>query len=186
MSDHSLSSDGLDGCWPKHFTGKFPDGEVTNGGHRGIPGALVAIQYREVVTLGAIRHVLKLNIPNTGDNHWFPMNGDEGRPISDAVPEGIVMRIKPTIDLSRYSLTPAALVIARALQQYGAVVGDTSGSGANISVENLYVSGSSARWSNVGIAADSLADIPLDDYEFISRGAGGPDPVADPCARDPK
>jgi hypothetical protein len=186
MSVHSLNSDGLDGCWEGHFAWLFPNGDDDNRGHRGVPGSIVAIQYQEAAVTGSIPHMLKLNIPNTGDNHWYPLAGDEDHAISDAIPEGIVLRIKPTIDLSKYSLNPTALVIARALQQYGAVVGDTSGSTANIFVENLFVTGSSSRWSKVGISADALSDIPLDDYEFISRGADGPAPNADPCARDPK
>jgi hypothetical protein len=186
MSVHSLTSDGLDGCWETNFPGLYPNGEAANRGHRGLPGVLVAIQYNEAAVLDSIPHMLKVSIPNTGDSHFFPYSGDEERHISDAIPEGIVMRIKPTIDLSKYGLTSTALVIARALQQFGAVVGDTSGLGANIAVENLYVSGSSARWSKAGIAADSLSDVPLDDYEFISRGAGGPAPTASPCGRNPK
>jgi hypothetical protein len=185
MSAHALDSDGLDGCWERTFRSEFPNGDTGNSGHRGFPGAYTAIRYTEVADGRAIPHVLKLNIPNTGSNHWFPYVGDEDNGTDDRIPEGILLRIKPSIDLSRFNISPAARVIAEALQDFGAVVGDTSGSSAHIMVENLYVEGSSARWSNIGIGADSLSAIGLNNYEFVSRGAGGPSPHADPCARDP-
>lgn len=185
LSVHSMDSDGLDGCWESSYPRDFVHGDRANRGHRGFPGAYVAVLYNEVAVAGSIPHVLKLNIPNTGSNHWFPYTGDEDNGTNDKIPEGVLFRIKPRIDLSRYGLSPSALVLARALQRYGAVVGDTSGSTVNVTVENLYVSGSPERWSDAGISPRSLSDIPLGDYEFVRRGAGGPSPDADPCARDP-
>jgi hypothetical protein len=64
----------------------------------------------------------------------------------------------------------AALVIARAMQRYGAVIGDQSGVPMALKLENLPVEGRSERWSDVGIDSDSLASIPFDDFECIQLG----------------
>jgi hypothetical protein len=52
-----------------------------------------------------------------------------------APPEGARIRIKPSIDLSTFDLSPQAMTIARALQEYGAVIGDQSGGPASLKLE---------------------------------------------------
>jgi hypothetical protein len=79
------------------------------------------------------------------------------------VPEGIVVRIKASVDLKSKNLSPAALIVATALQTYGAVVGDNSGSGDNLKLQ------SNANWTGM-LTKDSLKSIPWTDYEFVQGG----------------
>ncbi|MCX7015398.1 MAG: hypothetical protein NTW86_23070, partial [Candidatus Sumerlaeota bacterium] len=120
----------------------------------------------------AIRHVLKIAVNTTKAAHVFPMVGDEkGTQAADAPPEGARIRIKASIDLSQRDLSPAARVIATALQQYGAVIGDQSGGPVNLKVENTVAEGRGQRWEGV-LSEDALASIPLDDYEIVELGYG--------------
>ncbi|OGD03616.1 hypothetical protein A2989_02960 [Candidatus Amesbacteria bacterium RIFCSPLOWO2_01_FULL_48_25] len=143
---------------------------VLNFGHRGIPPPARAIRVDEVQA-GAINHRLECFWWATGTNyanHYWPMSGDEGAK-GGIVPEGIVARIKPSVNLSTKGLTPPALVIARALQTYGCTVGDNTGAGNRVQLEL-----NKTAWQNLGLTFSALSSIPWSDYEFIQ---GGYDPV---------
>ena len=58
------------------------------------------------------------------------------------------------------------LVIARALQRYGAIVGDNSGSSNVV----LKVEQDIGQWAGVDIAANSLAAIPMAALVFVRAG----------------
>jgi hypothetical protein len=55
------------------------------------------------------------------------------------------------------------MVVARALQRYGGVVGDNSGSGNNLKLQ------SNARWTHL-LRSDSLRSLHWSDYEFVRGG----------------
>jgi hypothetical protein len=158
-----LASNGLDGTLSQ-------SNEPRNRGHRGFPAAEIAVRYDEVAA-GGYLHVVKMSIPNTC-NHVFPMSGDEGCSGGSPFPEGTRIRIKRTIDLSQLGLSPAALVVAQALRQYGAVVGDQSGGSVVVKVENTVAEGRGNLWLGV-MTRDSLSNIPLQDFEVIKLGYGG-------------
>ena len=67
------------------------------------------------------------------------------------------------MDLSKLGLSPAALTVARALQAYGAVIGDQSGASVELKVENVvardgYINGDrSPLWSGPAAAARQSA-----------------------------
>ena len=69
---------------------------------------------------------------------------------------------------------PAARIIARALKRYGAVVGDRSGVGNNVTIklEDTAVEGKGNLWANAGLRFDSLRNIPLSAYRIDRLGAG--------------
>jgi hypothetical protein len=193
LSVYYLGSDGIEGCWPKNYPDDFPvppagDSDLDNNGHRGFPGVYSGIRWTEAVRARSIEHVLKISIPETASSHFFPYVNDEGG--GGTIPEGILIRIKPGIDLTqpRYGLGGVALVIAQALQTYGAVVGDQSGNGSpSIKVENLDAEAWGPQWADVGIGPDSLAGVPLDLFEFAAGGEWGPHPSASDCgALDPE
>jgi hypothetical protein len=161
----TLDSNGLDGGWPGSDA-------VRNTGHRGIPPPTFAVRYDEILW-GSIDHVLKIAVNSASPDHVFPMVGSDGVSADpSAPPEGARLRIKPTVDLTEFGLSPAALVIAQALQRYGAVVGDQSGSSVVIKVENTVAEGRGYLWSGV-LTANSLATIPLDAYEVVKLGYRG-------------
>ena len=142
-------------------------GTKGNTGHRGISGSFRGVRQDEVLA-GAIRHRLEVfwwatagQTPEGASAYW-PMTGSEqGK--GGIVPEGIVLRIRPDVDLSKLPLTPAALVVAQALQTYGAIVGDNSGSGNNLKVQ------SNVSWAGL-LDKDSLKSIPWSDYQFVQGG----------------
>jgi hypothetical protein len=117
---------------------------------------------------GKIRHRLEIYWHETasrtpeGRSAYFPMTGSESGK-SGVVPEGAVIRIRPTLNLKRLSLSPAAYVIARALQKYGAVVGDNSGQGNSLKLQG------NTNWGGI-LNRNSLAKITCS-----SRAATAPD-----------
>jgi hypothetical protein len=145
----------------------LPGGSRGNVGHRGIPGSVQAVT-RQEIRRGAIQHRLEVywweTAPKTptGREAYFPMTGSESGNVG-TVPEGIVIRIRPSVDLTSKHLSPAAYTVARALQRYGAVIGDNSGSGNNLKLQ------ANARWTGV-LTADSLRSITWRDYVFVKGG----------------
>jgi hypothetical protein len=145
----------------------LPGGSRANFGHRGIPASVPAVTRKEIKR-GRIRHRLEVYWWQTasrtpeGKSAYFPMTGSESGK-SGVVPEGAVIRIKRSVDLDKLHLSRAAKVIARALQKYGAVVGDNAGSGNSIKVQ------ANANWSGV-LNKDSLKRIPWSDYAFVQGG----------------
>ena len=138
-------------------------GTIGNGGHRGLPGLVSCIR-REHLERGFVGHRLKIAIPAPGEPEdgqpIWPMAGfEKGR--GGVIPEGMLLRIKPSVDLSKRSLTGAALVVAKALKHFGAIIGDTGGV-ATLKVER----------SLEGLDATSLAAIGWSDYEFVRREWG--------------
>jgi hypothetical protein len=160
-----LRSNGLDGSLPQ-------SDDRRNGGHRGMPQALNGVRLDEIRS-GSIRHVLEIFVNQTKCEHVFPMVGDEcGTNDPSAPPEGTRIRIRPDIRLSRLHLSPYALIIARCLQTYGAVIGDQSGGQASLKVENTLAEGRGDLWAG-HLTPDSLQGIPLADFEVIPLGYGG-------------
>jgi hypothetical protein len=118
------------------------------------------------------------NVKNWGKHGLAPVTLYTGTmcttSASNSIPAGAVLRIKPSIDLSQYPLNPSARIIARGLQQFGAVVGDRSGVGNNatIKLEDTVVEGKGNLWANAGLAFDSLKSIPISAYQVDKLGAG--------------
>ena len=167
-SVHYLASNGLDGDWTQ-----YPDTDPRNTGHRGVAGAVFPVRYDEIEA-GAIDHVLKIGINQTKCAHVFPLVGDEcGTTDANAPPEGTRIRIKRSVDLSQFGLGPAALVIAQALQAYGAVIGDQSGGPVSTKVENVVTEGRGWLWDGL-LNSTSLSAIPLEDFEVIQLGYAPP------------
>ena len=66
--------------------------------------------------------------PDVSPRSVFPMVGSDGSSSNpSAPPQGLRFRIKPSVDLDSLGLPRQALVIARALQQYGFYIGDSGG-----------------------------------------------------------
>jgi hypothetical protein len=145
----------------------LPTGSRRNFGHRGIPGSVQAVLGREI-RCGAIRHRLEVYWWETasqtpeGGEAYFPMTGSEDGK-NGVVPEGAVIRIRPSVDLSERKLSPAAYIVARALQRYGAVVGDNSGSGNRMKLQ------ANTDWSGV-LGERALRDLKWRDYVFVKGG----------------
>ncbi|MDQ3985601.1 MAG: hypothetical protein M3280_03785, partial [Actinomycetota bacterium] len=173
-SYYYLGSNGLNGSLPE-------SDERRNRGHRGNPPAVHAVRWDEIQA-GSIDHVLKISINTARTDYVWPMVGSDGSTTNpSAPPQGTRIRIKPSVDLSKLNLSPAGLVVARALQRYGAMVGDSSGAAATLKVENTVMEGRGWLWNGV-LAADTLKAIPFDLYEVVELGhkPGVGDPIPDP------
>lgn len=134
-----------------------------NEGHRGIPPPVMAVRFDEI-SAGAILHKLEMFIWASHPSHYFPMVGHEER--NGIVPEGALLRIKPSVNLASKNLRPAALIIAKAIKGYGLVVGDNSGAGNRLKLER------SSRWHGV-LGEEDLKSLDWTDYEFIEAGYSG-------------
>jgi len=138
-----------------------------NRGHRGYPPPLHAVRWDEIQA-GAIEHVLKVAINRTAPRHVYPGGGDEDG--TGLIPEGAVLRIRPSVDLLVKNLSASARVIATAMQRYGIVVGDQSGIPMALKVESLSMQSVAQQWIDVGIDRNSLSRITFDDFECIQLG----------------
>jgi hypothetical protein len=159
LSRYRFTSNGI--------AGGLPGGGKANFGHRGIPASVPAVTKADI-RRGKIRHRLEMYWHETaartpeGKSAYFPMTGSESGH-NGVVPEGAVIRIKRSVNLQALHLSPAARVIARALQKYGAVIGDNAGSGNSLKLQ------ANTNWSGV-LNKDSLRSIPWSDYVFVKGG----------------
>ncbi len=168
MSVYDTSSNGIE-------KGLASATSTTNWGHHGIAPITQAVRWDEV-SQGSVPHVLEVYIPNIGCHAAvWPLDGNTYCTTTDAnaVPAGAILRIKPSVDLSQIALNPQARVIAQALQTYGAIVGDHSGTGNAIAVklEDTVTEGRGNLWAEAGLSSRSLAAIPLSDYQIDTLGA---------------
>jgi hypothetical protein len=145
--------------------------EPRNYGHRGVPPFIFAVRYDEIQA-GSIDHVLKIAIGTAHEDHVWPMTGSDGNSTDEfAPPEGARLRLRPSIDLDELDLTDAQQTIAAALQKYGAVIGDQSGSTTVLKLENTVAEGRGQLWAGV-LGPDSLSVFELEDFEVIELGYG--------------
>jgi hypothetical protein len=100
------------------------------------------------------------------------MTGDEcGTRAPNAPPEGTRIRIKPSVDLTKLGLSRGALVIARALKEYGAVIGDQSGGNVVLKVENTVAERRGRLWRG-RLTSRSLSAIRLRHFQVVRLGYG--------------
>jgi hypothetical protein len=160
-----LDSNGL------HVRTGRSDDPRNQGTHRGNNGATMAVSWDEVQA-GAIRHVLKIAAgPEVASRHVFPMVGSDGDYEGEdpaVPPQGLRLRIKPSVDLEAVGLTGEARVIAEAMQSYGIYIGDSGGRTA-LKLENTVAEGRGQLWS---VPADALCDLPFSPrhWEVIAEG----------------
>jgi hypothetical protein len=166
-SEYDLDSNGLE-CTLRESDRRCP----MNSGHRGIPPAIHAIRFDEVRSAlsggRGIRHTIKIALDETAGCHVYPAVGHEDGEGGVLTCEGLILRIRPGIDLRARGLSGGCLYIARALQTYGAVVGDTGGVAMEIKMEN---EGSSRSWADLGVSTNCFeGKISLSDFQVIRRG----------------
>jgi hypothetical protein len=172
-----------DGTWRASWGNRIPlggDGVYPHGmGARGSGFAsLAGMIWPEEFERGRIDHALLLSIPSAarGGPIW-PATESDGRSRSDgAIPKGARLQLDPALDLDQFEMRPYERVIAEALQEYGAYVGDVSGS-VELEVINLisypgnpYPAGwFDERWT-------LLPDIPWDHMRVLELPPQSPDP----------
>jgi len=131
----------------------------------------------EEIEAGRIEHALVIAYPGLRQR-WFVSPASTGHPAngiineSDGVPCGGRFQLDPSVDVESLGLNRAGVIIARALQEYGAYVGDFAGS------INLYADGSEearAYWSDGVLDDHVVRALDLSRLRVIEWGELTPD-----------
>ncbi len=141
-------------------------GDPRNGGSfRGYNGAVAAVSYDDVLA-GRVDNVLKIGVNSSRDEAMFPLINSDGDSLDpDAPSQGQRLRIRADVDLAEYGLTGQALIIARGLQEFGAIIGDSTGGGVVLKLEDMKRAGTTGSWS---LDRTSLCSIPASDYQIVA------------------
>ncbi len=155
-------------------------GTAVGGGTPMLGTIVTPDEVREAIRngTGVIPHVLSggYDSPRT-DCFITPLvkttDADDGR--RWAIPEGAILRLDPSLDVSTLELGPAARVIARTLQVYGMVIRDDSGAFTidveNTSVEDAAEPGRSGTWKRLGITNESLRAVRSEMFRVVAWDA---------------
>ena len=147
-----LDSNGLD-----VRTGQSSD-ERNRGSHRGNNAAVMMARYDEVMRDGSSTCSRSRPGRTCRPDRVFPMVGSDGSSSDpSAPPQGLRFRIKPSVNLDSLGLPRQALVIARALQEYGFYIGDSGGVTA-LKLEDTRLEGRGELWD---LIPDAFCGLPL-------------------------
>lgn len=162
-------------CWGGKIAGADKSGG-TFGNYYGVSASGLAlwgltIRQQELLD-GHINHVINLGIPRTkrATVSW-PANRTDGNSPGNQLAIGQMLRLPASLDLSRLKLSPVALTMARAAQEYGILITDTSGSVAFAAensialATNRYASIFRGRWAFYEMDGDKAkgeSPFPLD------------------------
>lgn len=125
-------TDGWYACWG----GRLPNASTSNGIFPypyGVTATglslLGGVMQIEELRLGRIDHVIDFAIPESRKSIFsWPANRTDGKVDSPtAIPQGLRFRLDPTLNVDLLTLHPIAKAIARAVQKYGMILRDTSG-----------------------------------------------------------
>ncbi len=132
---------------------EYPEGGTTASA---MPMQPLSITYAQVAA-GSVDHAIGAGSPIISPEHVWPARGSDGPSKDpDAPPMGAWLRLKADTDLSQFG--PQARVIARAMMEYGLILGDTSGRFGTGGTPD-------ARWDDEDVA--TLNSLTSDDFEVI-------------------
>ncbi|MBC2595581.1 hypothetical protein H5P28_15040 [Ruficoccus amylovorans] len=132
----------------------------------GVP-LLAGLIMKDEIDAGHIAHKLAFACPVPGLQCFqHPATWTDGW-LPGGLPEGCVLQLSPELDLGRFELTPAARTIARALQEYGAVLVDYAG-GVTLYGEWLEPH-PGLSWEGV-LAESDLASIGFEHFRILQTG----------------
>ena len=142
----------------------------------GVPALAGTIMHDEVLA-GRIRHKLAFATQCSALQRFVHPPAcwtDGGWP--EGLPEGAVVQREPSLDLESLDLSPAAKVVARALQEYGAVNVDVCG-GHALYGQGLYADPLKRTWNGL-LEENALVGLKLRHYRvlrmdgIVSQGQG--------------
>jgi hypothetical protein len=121
---------------------------------------------------GEIRHALVVAYPHIESRYYTPPASSAQGTTSEALPTrgipcGGHVQLDPSLDVTKLGLSPSGLLIARALQTYGAFVGDFSGA------VSLYADASTAAqsyWNGGMLGNADASKIPLSSFRVLTIG----------------
>jgi hypothetical protein len=135
-------------------------------------GLIAGLITVDEIQAGTINHALVVAYPHIRSSTYTPPASSAQGTTTDAIKtRGILcggrVQLDPTLDLSTLNLSPSGLTIARALQVYGAFVGDYSGS------VSLYADASpdaQATWGSGLLGNGDAQKIPLNRFRVLTIG----------------
>ena len=153
--------------------------QCTSADAAGLPIAPLLFNADELTT-GSINHAIRFILPNSRIRaHVFVHPATHaGAPRGPALapPMGARFRLKASYDLSR--LSPAAQVVARAMQKYGMFLAD----GGNIALTAQNDADTQAKYADLDFGPHSLQDLKVTDFEIVDEGK--PIQLTDDCVRN--
>jgi hypothetical protein len=145
------------------WSGRFFDGKSGRGA--GLPYLGGLVRPWEIAQ-GHIDHALAFAYAWPSSEFVFPASKSDGAgEVGADLPEGSRLQLDPSLtdaDFDQMGLSPAAKVIAKALQKYGMYVIDNSGSTKIMVEDNL-----TANWGNM-LTRNSVSGISLDKFRVIA------------------
>jgi serine/threonine-protein kinase len=146
----------------------------------GFPIAPLLFNADELAT-GSINHAIRFILPNPRIRahvfvHPATHAGAPRGPVT-APAMGAHFRLKSSFDLSK--LTPAAQVVARAMQKYGMFLSD----GGNIALTAQNDADTKAKYADLDFNSHDLFDIKVTDFEVVDGGT--PIRLTDDCVLKP-
>lgn len=133
----------------------------------GVP-LLAGLIMRDEIAAGRIAHRLAFACPVPGlQRHVYPPATWTDGWLPGGLPEGCVLQLDPALDLGRFGLDSAARTVARALQEYGAVLSDYAG-GVTLYGESLEPH-PGASWEGV-LGEEALFGIGWEHYRILETG----------------
>lgn len=131
----------------------------------GVPALAGTIMHQELLE-GRIEHRLGFATQAAGLRRFVSPPAcwtDGGR--RRGIPEGAVLQLDPDLDLTAFNLSPSGLVIAKALQEYGAVCIDVCG-GHCLYGQGLYADPQKRTWEGL-LASDALIHLRLEHFRVL-------------------
>jgi hypothetical protein len=148
-----------DGSWSASWgnatlstgTGVYAGGWATTAA--GFANGLGKIRPEELAA-GSINHALVFGFPYTKEGGpVLPATSSDGHSTaSGAIPEGARLQLDPSLDLASLGLNAWQATIARALQKFGMILGDTGGTVGLSAVNAISFPGTPYPWGDVSYA----------------------------------
>lgn len=159
------------GClavWDLSMTGNDGRGQqCSSADAAGFPIAALLFSADEIKA-GTIDHAIRFILPNSmirAKKYVAPAtHGTNTTGPATSGAYGFRMRLKASYNVA--GLSPAAQVVARALQKYGMLMAD----GGNIALTAQSDTLSDVKWADVGFDANSLTALKATDFEVIDTG----------------
>lgn len=147
-----------------------PVGHSSRGS--GIP-ALAGLLRPWEIRQGRIEHALAFGYKETAGRCVFPASkadGDSMQPF--AIPQGARLQLDPSlteVDFDQMGLSPTAKIIARALQEYGMILVDTSGSFKMYLEDLINNPFAIQQWTDpeLNLTKESLYNIPFTAFQVL-------------------
>jgi hypothetical protein len=135
-------------------------------------GLIAGLITADEIRAGRIEHALVLAYPHIRSRFYAsPASSAQGTTAEAISTRGILcgghIQLDPALDITTLNLSPAALAVARALQRYGAFIGDFSGA------VSIYADASTDARAYFGsgiLDNNSVSRIPLNQFRVLTIG----------------